>query len=454
LNVLLGSVSSAAPEVSIDVLLRIADSGLIREKQKRIELLESVFSRSSEVQKKQRLRLREGMSDTPNGYLSAAYDLKLDALSLKSRAVQAMLVLDPQRGRVLFDDIPKVKLPILTCNENLGYDVSDFYETVNQVRRKSFSNEEKLHKDDLRFVQSHVAELVSPAQVSPVIRLISDSSDLSAGDLEVLTLSLSSALKKINADPRSFSVSMRNDGVANTFVNLMKTLNEKNVPTQELGKSFRSYVVRQFSSVQCADVATNLARRGSVKNYVDDLNKWFITPIGDEELQPDKVDGAPRSLQFWNSTDSQKLLMRAKSLRFGGQQVPLPMSERASPEWQQGFVQLLADLENWEGATERSQSEFFHEKCNLYDSLFDLAPNRHLRTTVLLSFANYLKNASIQQESRIEWLLHANDVRNKIRTLGGSERDSVLSVLRNSGNQALQLYAELDDLLFAGNTIR
>ena len=53
------------------------------------------------------------------------------------------------------------------------------------------------------------------------------------------------------------------------------------------------------------------------------------------------------------------------------------------------------------------------------------------------------------RESRIEWLLHANDIRNKIRTLAGRERLRVLSVLRNSGNQTLQLYADLDDLMSA-----
>jgi hypothetical protein len=449
LDTLLAGISSAPPEVAADVSLRIANSKLIDNKQKKIELLESALARSPEIQKKLKLRLREGLTDTPSGYLSAAYDLKLDALSLKLRVVQAMLPLDAQRARVMFAEIPKAKLPALTCNESLAYDLSEFYATLRQIQQKSFSSDEKLQKKDLIFVQSYVGDLVSPAQVGPVLRLITDS-DFSPDDLALLTANLSSALTKILDDHRSFALSVKHDSVPEAFTRLIDTLNKKSVPTEELLKSFRSYLVRELSSAQCSDMTQKLGQQTKSEKYIDYLNKWFADPIRDDEIKPARVDSAATVVQFWSSTESRRLLMGAKSLRFGRKESPLTLEERSSSEWQQNMVQLLADLENWEGTSEPSESVFFHEKCNLFGALFQLAPDRALRTRVLLSFANYLRSAWAQQENRIGWLLHANDIRNKIRTLAGRERSKALDVLRNSGNESLQLYAQLDDLLEGG----
>jgi len=450
LDTLLASISSAPPEVAADVWIRLATSKLIDNKQKKKELLESAFAKSSEVQKKLKLRLLEGITDTPSGYLSAAYDLKLDGLSLKLRVVQAMLALDAQRARVMFDEIPQPKLPPLTCNESLGYDLSDFYGTLRQIQQQTFSSEEKLQKQDLIFVQSHIGDLVSPAQVGPALLLVRDS-DFSPDDLTLLTDRLSSALKKIPDDPRSFAVSMKYDGVADAFTHLIDTLNRKNVPIEELLKSFRSYLTRELSSAQCSDVTRKTGQKAKSQSYIDYLNKWFTNPIQDDEVKPARVESAVVAVQFWSSTESKKLLMATKALRFGTQESPLTVAERSSSEWQQSMVQLLADLENWEGTREPSESVYFHEKCNLFGALFQLAPDQTLRSRVLISFANYLRSASQQQENRIGWLLHANDIRKKINTLAGNERANALEVLRNSGNESLQLYAELDDLLAAGS---
>jgi hypothetical protein len=449
LDTLLASISSAPPEVSADVWIRLANSKLIDTKQKKMELLESAFDRSSEVQKKLKLRLLGGITDTPSGYLSAAYDLKLDALSLKLRVVQAMLSLDAQRARVMFAEIPKEKLPALNCNESLGYDLSDFYGTLRQIQQQSFSSEEKLQKKDLVLVQSYVGDLVSPAQVGPVLSLVTDS-DFHPEDLALLTENLSSALKKIPDDPRSFAVSMKHDNVPHVFTVLIDTLNKKNVPTQELLKSFRSYLIRELSSAQCSDVSQKPGEQPKSKSYIDYLNKWLTDPIRDEEIKPARVESAAVAVQFWSSMESRRLLREAKALRFGTTESPLTLEERSTSEWQQNMVQLLADLEKWEGASEPSESVFFHEKCNLFGALFQLAPDRTLRSRVLLSFANYLRSAGLQRENRMRWLLHANEIRNKIRTLPGHERSKALDVLKNSGNESLQLYAELDDLLAAG----
>lgn len=68
------NVSAAMPEVSADLLIRIAESKLVTSRQKKIELLEEAFSKSALVQQKTRLTLWTGAVDSRDGYLSAAVD--------------------------------------------------------------------------------------------------------------------------------------------------------------------------------------------------------------------------------------------------------------------------------------------------------------------------------------------------------------------------------------------
>ena len=120
LDSLIINVSAAMPEVSADLLIRIVESRLLTNRQKKIELLEEAFRKSSEAQQKARRRLWTGAVDSRGGYLSAAFDQQLDSLSLKCRVIKAMLRLDVERARKLFLEIPRIRLPQLSCDQALS----------------------------------------------------------------------------------------------------------------------------------------------------------------------------------------------------------------------------------------------------------------------------------------------------------------------------------------------
>ena len=136
--------------------------------------------------------------------------------------------------------------------------------------------------------------------------------------------------------------------------------------------------------------------------------------------------------------------MRAKRLRFGTSERALTEEERNNDDWQRELRQLLMDLGQWTGSGD-AESEVFHEKCNLYDALYSLSPNNALRTEVLIAFAGYLRTASMQESSRIEWLLHGRNLLKRTRGLG-PERLKIINVFNTSTTQALQLYSQFDDL--------
>ena len=438
----IAKVSSSSPEVSADLLIRIAQSQLISDKKRKIALLEEAYQRSSEAQKKLRMKRWTGPVDTASGRLSAAYDLELDELSIKTRAIQTMSSLDAARSRELFVQIPRLKLPPLSCSDDLGYEVSSFYKTLKEVRQKSFTPKEMSEGNGLRFIQPYIANVESPAQIAPIVDLIVDST-FTPSELNVLLSTLVSALKGVQDDPKSFALSLTSGGLANSLQNLIKKSRDNDVAPGPLLNAFRAYFLRELS-VQCPDMRVGDEQKNPLQVEFSKVNKWFVSSISEDELKA-RIGDRSKETQFWTSPESRSFLMRVKRLRFGTGQTALTEEEKKNDDWQRELGQLLMDLGQWTGSGAEAESEVFHEKCNLYDALYSLSPNNALRTEVLLAFAGYLRAASIKESSRIEWLLHGHNLLKRTRNLG-PERLKIITVFNTSTTQALQLYSQFDDL--------
>src|SRR5260370_23698429 len=94
------------PEFGADAMLRVAESGKIKDRDAVRDLIEQAFQMAAAASFRVRMRGLPGtITDTRSGVLSQAYDLKLDALSLQTRAVRDMLAIDKAKARHLFRDI-------------------------------------------------------------------------------------------------------------------------------------------------------------------------------------------------------------------------------------------------------------------------------------------------------------------------------------------------------------
>src|ERR1700737_2013593 len=115
---------SSPPEISSDALLRVVESGKVADRKTKRDLAEQAFRLAGSAKFPVRMRGVPGsIVDTRSGYLSKAYDLKLDALSLESRAVHDLLSIDAAKARELFQEIARPTLTPLTCDDALVYDV-------------------------------------------------------------------------------------------------------------------------------------------------------------------------------------------------------------------------------------------------------------------------------------------------------------------------------------------
>lgn len=199
---------AAPPEFAADALLRVVESNKIPKRDTKRDLVEQAFRLAAMAKFQIRMHGVAGtLVDTRSGYLSRAYDLKLDALSLQSRAVRDMLPIDSAKARELFQEIPRPALPPLTCYDPLFYDVSDFYQTLGAVVQSAFTPQERKKEEDLNFLLDYMGQVSSPAQLAPVARLIKSAS-VSSQQRDILWTKFYGLLESMQPDGRSFSAAL------------------------------------------------------------------------------------------------------------------------------------------------------------------------------------------------------------------------------------------------------
>ena len=440
---LVDEARTAPAEFAADILIRLAESDKVVDRKWKRELLEEAFRRAAGAQQPVKRDYAGGNMDTREGYLSLGLDLNLDTLSLQCRVVKAMLLIDPQRARELFGEIPpKHQLPPLNCKDALVYNVSEFYDTLGKVIEKAFSPAEKQRGAHIQFVQPYIDNMTSPVQVGPVAKVIL-SLKPSGSQLAVLVHSFGEALKGITNDDRSFSFFTTQNSVAQHVGALVKMSEKRGVPKQDLLEALRAYLVRNLSSGRCSDSAS--VKRQHVPDYIYFINKTLFAanPISADEIKPLKFEEALNVSPYWQSPEAKGLLMKVKRLRFESGDKPLTAAQKEDPQWQLQATQFLNDLADWNGKQEKSEADYFHQKSVLYRALLDILPAGPQRREVLGAYVLFLKDNYVQRDSRIEWFLHANNLIERASSPRGDERPKLLEALSNSGNGVLQLYAAL-----------
>ena len=438
---------AAPPEFAADALLKLAESNKITDAAWKRELLEEAFRIAGAVQEPVKRENAEGNVDTRTGYLALALNYKLDALSLRCRAVRAMLKVDKARARELFGEIsPKLQLGPLGCENPLVFDVSDFYETLSEVILVTFDDAQRRRGEHVPFVQPYLSGISSPAQVGPAARLIL-SLKPTADELALLAHTFSAALKGVARDPRSFSYPPARASLLEHGTELVKACERLGVGRSELVESLRTYIIQHLGAGRCS--AGVRSQEQSIPEYIVIGNRTWLSakPITLEDIRSDRTGGTFKVSPFWRSAPAKRLLLKVKRLRFGGGQTPLALADKEGQQWQQELGEFLNELSEWNAGQEESEIDYFHQKSVLYKSLYELVPPGPKREAVLRDYVSFLTSTYSRQQSQVEWYLHARDVLEWARSSEGSERRKKLALIDQSGNAVLLLYRGLMKLL-------
>ncbi len=454
---LIDDLRVSPPEFAASSMIRLARHPDIDDAW-RVEILEEAFRIAYDAQHPYKMKyLGKYHVDTRTGYKSMAFDLKMDRLSLQLLAIGHLIWLDSAKARSLWSEMRKPLLAPLRCEETLVYDVSDYYEMMVVMARKAFTREEMKTGEEIRFVDSHIVNIISPAEVIEAASVIKEI-DLTPAQLNTLVETYSRALENIVKDDRSLWFD--SDRLTGAAITLAKECERREVPIDFLLIRFRDYLVRELGAPRCAD---NLIRDGKpvrTPKFVTDLNAAlstfeYIPKITEDDHRPRKIDGEAVFHPYWETPRAKSLFRKIKVLRFGPEDKqrtnvrsnkppsPLPLEVRRSSEWQYQLSDFLREMAEWEPEHEKSEANYFHQKCNLFNGLIELAPNSSMRLKMLADYMTFLERSRFEQESFIEWFHHVSDLLRRIRTMEKEEKDMALEALRDSNDHVLQLCVKL-----------
>jgi len=448
LEAIVAALPGMSPEFGADVAIRVAESNGILDRGMKIDLLTRAFHLAESAQEPVSRVAMAGTVDSRSGYRAMAFRLRLDKISLQSRAVNALLSVDAKRGRDLFEQMTAPALSPLACEEPLAYDVSLPYEVLGRLVAQGFTAKERAEGRHLALLRTYVGELRSHAQVIPAVHLLQTAA-LSSGDETELVAVFSHSLERLRGDERSFAGAMSSEGLT-AFGRLIIQLEAKEISTAGLLQALRTYLVANFGGTRCPEMAHSRNDGGlpSVivsfnKELLPSIQKVQIRPIKAEEIRDFQILQGPAVDSYWQSSPSRDLLIGCQKLRFGSNGEPYTLEQRNEFSWTAQLADYVTALESWKPDNEVA-ADFFHEKSVLYTSLIDLVSGGPERLSIINSYVSFLDLNDLAEKSRIEWFMHVNDLIEVSHRWKETDRRELLKALLNSRDVNLNLYAQLD----------
>jgi hypothetical protein len=457
IDALLDAARAAPAEFAADAMIRIAALDQL-EKAHRVELLEQAFQKASGAQQPYKRRAAFLRLGSTSGFLNQAYAQDLDAMSLRLRAIDALLPLDGQKAKSLFVQTPPPNIPKLKCEDFLIYDVGRFYDTMGSIAGRSFTAQEVQAGDPFRLLERFAGNIVSPVQVAPVARMLAAVSVKDA-DFGALVTSFAEALGRISGDDRSFADSI---AAGKQIQALVEQLKRRHLSPLPLLEAYRLYLVDNLSAARCADddamlgTATSFGFVGgqAIDREAQDAVAFFnqslrmapLQPIPEEESTPSRLEGVATGLRACEDAECRAIADQYRGLIFGENGSAYTADQKATPAWRAKVRDFLVALSRWQpnASGERpTAAEHFRLKSAAYSDLLNLVLNGPDRDLVLDALIDFLKQNPFQRESRVEWFVPVNALIGRT-VLDRAGMGRVAEKLRQSDDPVIALYANLE----------
>jgi len=331
-------VGNAPPEFGASALLDLLDSRGISDGSTRRALIERAFQLGGQAHDHWHLQPLAGAYNQAAG-------LRLDQLSLETRAVKLMLALDKGRARELFVQIPKPAPPPPTCADTGEADLSDYYAVLGRIVDQTFTPDERRSDDHIHLAADALGAIVSPVQFQPALQMVRSLSVTNA-QRHLLLEQLASAMNGISADDRSFATVSSGLG--------------RSLPA-ELSAAFQHYVASHASAEPCGAVRPAPAPSEEEKRF--DREALQVVYHGD--------------------------------LRATG-------AEQTTAEWRDRLEDFLAKVMDWQQGPEESDESFYRHKMSVYLNLVDvtLPP---LRARVIDDMLRFALSSPLERDSPAAW---------------------------------------------------
>ncbi|MFT3745885.1 MAG: hypothetical protein QM785_16550 [Pyrinomonadaceae bacterium] len=401
---LLNNARFAAPELAVDTFLRVVESKKVKDPDWRREILEEALRMADDVKypiRRERAFRGTGIVDTVSGYMTYAFDQKLDTLSIKARIIKDILPDDKDRARQLVFQIGgDLKLKPLTCDDALGYNVEDIYTSVGAVANAAFTAAEI--KDGARglFLLPWIDNIQSPSQIKPAIEMLTIIQRGPTVERRLLINTLERAINRNFSDDLSFSHAFRRDAhKAAAF--LMASDNK-----EESMSAWRDMIVKNSAGPRCLESKPKkgeLPQPASTYNPIFSEEKQFKL----EDFESVEYRGEPKDKLYLDSPMYKKVSVLYKTAR-EKKNLPENKEDKAAQlEWQLKVSEVLDLLDSWKATADEPEREVFNLKAGWYGDVIDQVEEPAVKLIVIRAFLRYLAGSPMQKDSFIEWLLYA-----------------------------------------------
>ena len=462
------------PEFAADALLRLVESGTIRGREAKIDLVRQAFRLAGGASFPRKYQYRYGPTDSRAGWLSYAYDLDLDTESLRCRSIQIALGIDAPLARELFAEAHPglASAPRHRCRDALIYDPELAHRTIAEICNRAFTDRERAQGRHVELAATHMRTITSPVQVVPGARLLL-ALRLAPDEFSQLLNAYVGGVAKVVADDRAF---LGGDGLLEAMGDLAARCRELSLASDPLVHALRAYIISNRASTRCADTtARNMKtslRGAEASDIVGRFNSGAfrvppyvvreVPPLSEEETRAAAIGEASENPEYWTSGRAKGLLSDVQELRFGATRPgrtrgePVPLEIRRTPEWRVKLQTFLSGLESWKAEDEKSYIDYFHQKCVLYMALIDMVPGGIDRDQVLFRFAGFLTSSPLQHDQPVVWFRNAADLvkivkRSAVSEAAQEQRHSrdvtwVWKEFGSAGSAILTLYSKLESI--------
>ncbi len=438
------------PEFAADILLRLAGSGSIAETNWKHELIEEAFTSGAHAQLPYR-QTAPGLSTDSRANLEVSHN-DLEALTLQTRAVNAMLAIDPPKALAMYRQIVLPQVPRTKCENPVTPDLAAYYETASRVFGYAFTPEQRRREDDIHFLKQRISQMQSPAHVVPVLKMMF-AVGLTPVQRQELTADFAVTLDPLSGDDRIYAA---------TESSLVPAALPEWHETPLLVPALRSYIVRQIGGPRCSD---SLKFKGALPPSAATLNRLagFLTAsaqpyraITPEEARPLRDDGTYTDRLPWRSARSRQALEALKWLTHGNRDLPdaerfWTLEERSTAEWNARYLDTVKLIEGWKEDEEESPEDYLFMVAHTYSVLAGLVPPGPARNNAMGNYRAFLETHYAVTENRNLWFTLVNLM---LKTAACSkdpkERVWILEELSRSSNPVIALYATVGKLLGPG----
>ncbi len=444
LETVFGMALGAPPEFAASALLRIAPR--VSDRQLRRDLIGMAFRLAAGSNNPVRLAAVPGLDpDTRQAFRASSGRVRLDALSLQSRAVRAMIPLDPARGRELFNQMRRDWPAQSSCDQSLLPDVSPYYDALALVIARGFSAKERASAEHLTFSAAELAR-ITIAELAPAAAFLANL-DGSRSSFEIASGAFAAKLESMPPDSRAFL--FYSPSIEDAVAAVVARGRQLGAATQPLVEAYRKFLVAQLRGPRCADsgkASGKIVQIAAPTVLFGETIRGELPPLRATEQQPDRVEGEMKLDRFWQSEPAQNVYQACLKLRQSADGTNLTAAARRTPEWSRHLTDFLSLLANWRPGDEASESDYFHQKAIVYEALLELAPPGASSDAVIEAFTDFLKSSNLQQQNVVEWFWHARSTLDRVRPGQPEQYAKLLAAFRASGNIVLALEALLESV--------